>query len=66
MLKRILLSEALGGVVLVLWTFVANGIFGVTGRVEMNRIPNERAVYIVLKEAIVAPGGYMANRICLA
>jgi hypothetical protein len=61
MLKRILLSGILGGVVLLLWTFVLNGIFGFTARVEMERIPNERSVYSVLKDNVKAPGVYLAN-----
>ena len=61
MLKRILLTGALGGVVLVLWAFVANGIFGFTRAIEMNQIPNEHAVYSVLRETITAPGVYVAN-----
>jgi hypothetical protein len=61
MLKRILLSGVLGGVVLLLWTMVTNGLFGFTARLEMKRIPNERAVYAVLKDNIVEPGAYLAN-----
>ena len=61
MLKRIVLSGALGFVVLLLWTLVSNGLFGITARVEMGRISNEREVYEVLKESIVTPGVYMAN-----
>ena len=48
MLKRIVLSGALGSVVLLLWTLVSNGLFGITARVEMGRISNEREVYEVL------------------
>ena len=61
MLKRILAAGALGGVVLMLWAFVANGIFGFTSRMRMGRIPDERAVYLVLKEHIREPGLYIAN-----
>jgi ABC-type Na+ efflux pump permease subunit len=61
MLKRIVGPAALGLLVMFVWTFVVNGIFGFTLRVEMNRIPNEPEVYRVLKENVVAPGAYMAN-----
>lgn len=61
MLKRVLLSGILGALILFAWTFVASAIFGFNARVKMNRIPNERAVYSVLKENIVAPGAYMVN-----
>ena len=61
MLKRILLSGALGFLVLALWTFVTNGFFGFTASLEMNRIANERQVYEVLKANLVAPGVYLVN-----
>jgi hypothetical protein len=61
MLKRILLSGALGFLVLALWTFVSNGFFGFTASLEMNRIANERQVYEVLKENLVAPGGVIST-----
>lgn len=61
MLKRILVSGAIGFLVLALWTFVANAIFGFAVRVEMNQVPNEREVYLVLKEHIVTPGAYHVN-----
>jgi hypothetical protein len=61
MLRRILLSGALGWVAVLLYTFVANVVFGFTNRVAMNRVPNERAVYAVLKENVVAPGAYIVN-----
>ncbi len=61
MLKRILVSGALGFAAMFLWTFVSNAIFGFSNRVEMNRIPNEPEVYRILKENIAAPGAYLAN-----
>ena len=61
MLKRIVWAAALGLIATFVWTFVVNGIFGFTLRVEMKRIPNEPEVYRVLKENVVLPGAYMAN-----
>ena len=61
MLKRTLLSAALGVVVLALWTFVVNSVFGFSNRVLMERIPDERQVYALLEETIVEPGAYLAN-----
>jgi len=58
---RVLLSGLLGAVVLVLWTFVANAVFGFKARVEMRPVPNERAVYAALKDNVVAPGAFMVN-----
>jgi hypothetical protein len=60
-LKRVLLSGILGALILFVWTFVASAIFGFNARVKMNQIPNERAVYSVLKENVVAPGVYLVN-----
>jgi len=61
MLKRTLLSGALGFVVLVIWTFVANGVFGFANRVEMNRVPDEQRVHAMLEETITEPGAYVVN-----
>jgi len=61
MLKRIVLSGVLGCVVLFAWMMVANGVLGLSSRVKMKAARDEKAVYEVLKENIVAPGGYIAN-----
>jgi hypothetical protein len=60
-LKRILVAGAGGALVLILLSFVANGLFGFRSRIELNRIPEESRVYAVLKESIGAPGAYMCN-----
>ncbi|UCG34006.1 MAG: hypothetical protein JSU68_05085, partial [Phycisphaerales bacterium] len=61
MLKRVVLSGVLGAVVLMLCTFVANAVLGLSSRVEMRRIPNEPDVYAALKQNIVEPGAYVCN-----
>jgi hypothetical protein len=61
MLRRVLVSGLLGFVALTLWTFVTNAMLGLAVRVEMERIPEERVVYQVLKERIASPGVYLAN-----
>jgi hypothetical protein len=61
MLKKVIAAGLLGGVVLSAWTFVANAIFFLNLRVNMNTVAEERAVYEVLKRNITAPGGYMCN-----
>jgi len=61
MLNRIVAAGAGGALVLVLWAFVSNGIFGFKSRVDLNRIPDEGRVYEVLKESIVSPGAYILN-----
>jgi hypothetical protein len=61
MKTRVLSAGLLGAVVMFLAAFVVNGIFGFTARLELRPVPNEAAVYALLKEAIVEPGGYVAN-----
>ena len=61
MMKRVIVAGLLGGLVLMLWVFIANGIFGFRSRIDMKAVPNERLVYQVLKESIVEPGGYVSN-----
>jgi hypothetical protein len=61
MIRRILVAGTLAFVVLTLWTFLVNVLFGFTVRVGMNRVADERAVYRVLKENITAPGLYVVN-----
>lgn len=51
----------LGAVVMTVWAFVVNGMFWFTKDIAMKEIPDERAVYEVLKKNIVAPGRYVCN-----
>jgi hypothetical protein len=59
--NRVLSAGLLGAVVMFLAVFVVNGVFGFTARLELRPVPNETAVYALLKETIVEPGGYMVN-----
>ena len=61
MLKKVIVSGLLGGVVLIVWGFVVNGIFGFNSSINMKQVPNERQVYEILKESIVEPGRYICN-----
>jgi hypothetical protein len=61
MIKRVFVAGALGFLVLTMWTFLVNVLFGFTVRVAMNRVADERAVYRVLQENITAPGLYLVN-----
>ena len=61
MIKRVFVAGSLGFVVLTIWTFVVNVLFGFTARMAMGRVADERAVYRVLKENITAPGLYLVN-----
>jgi hypothetical protein len=61
MFKKIIMPGLLGWIVLALWTFIVNGVFGFRSRIDMMRIPDERRVYEVLRESIVKPGRYVCN-----
>jgi hypothetical protein len=61
MLKKVIVSGFLGGVVLVAWTFAANGILGFRSNVDRKPILNERQVYECLKGNILQPGRYICN-----
>lgn len=61
MLKKVVGAGLLGGVVLMVWTFVVNGIFGFQASVDMKPIPAERQVYEALRKHIVSPGRYICN-----
>ena len=57
--KKVIAAGVVGWLVLALWIFVSNGIFGLRAGIDLKRIPDEARVYEVLKESIVEPGGYM-------
>jgi len=61
MLKKIIVAGLLGGLTLICWTFVVNGILRFRVTIDMNRIDNERLVYEVLKHNINEPGRYIFN-----
>jgi hypothetical protein len=61
MSKRILLCGLLGFVTIMAWTFVANGLFRLTSSIRMNQLPDEPAVYQVLKQYVTEPDGYTVN-----
>ncbi|KAA3656169.1 MAG: hypothetical protein DWQ10_15995 [Calditrichaeota bacterium] len=61
MAKKVILAGVLGGIVIILWTFVLNGIFGFRSSIDMKKVPNEAQVYAVLQENIAAPGRYVCN-----
>jgi hypothetical protein len=50
MLRKIIVSGLIGGVTLILWSFLINGIFGFRQRMDMKQVPNESQVYELLKQ----------------
>lgn len=61
MLRRVIVSGLLGGIVLFGWTFVVSGVFGFRNSMDMNQVPAERQVYQILEQSIVEPGRYILN-----
>ena len=61
MLRKVVVAGVLGGLAMIVWAFVMNGIFWFNKSIAMKDIPDERAVYEVLKKNIVAPGRYVCN-----
>jgi hypothetical protein len=61
MIKKVIVAGLLGALVLMMWTFLVNGIFRFKVNMDMKQIPNERQVYEILKENIVEPGRYACN-----
>ncbi len=51
----------LGGVVLIIWTFVINGLFGFQASIDMKQVPAERQIYEVLRQNVIDPGRYVFN-----
>ena len=61
MLKKVIIAGFLGGLTLMIWLFIVNGIFGFRNRLDMKQVPDERQVYEMLKRNIVEPGRYICN-----
>lgn len=61
MLRKIIFAGLTGGITLMVWAFLVNGIFGFRYRMDMKQVPNETQVYQILKQNIVEPGRYLCN-----
>lgn len=61
MRRKIIFAGLLGAVVLIVWTFVINGVLGFQARIDMRPIAAEREVYEALTTHIVEPGRYICN-----
>ena len=60
-MKNVIGAGLMGGVVLILWTLVANGLFGFQSRIDMRQLSAEPQVYETLKEHVRTPGRYTVN-----
>ncbi|HUV36649.1 MAG TPA: hypothetical protein VMX58_06905 [Patescibacteria group bacterium] len=61
MLKKVIVAGLLGGAVLIVWTFLVNGILGFQARIDMKQLPAERHIYETLKDSNLEPGRYTCN-----
>ena len=61
MLKKVIYPGLMGALVLIVWTFLVNGIFGFHSSMHMNKLAAEREVYEVLKAHVREPGRYAVN-----
>lgn len=59
--KKIILSALLGGMTLILWSFIVNGMLGFNSSLMMKKISANQSVYDVLRENIREPGRYVCN-----
>ncbi|MCG6956647.1 MAG: hypothetical protein LJF04_11725 [Gemmatimonadetes bacterium] len=60
-MKRVLLAGLLGGLTMMVWLVVVDGLFGVKRDIEMNELRDERTVYSFLVAHITEPGRYVVN-----
>jgi len=58
---KVISAGLLGGVVLIVWTLVVNGLLGFRVRLDMKQLPAERQVYELLREHVVDAGRYVLN-----
>ena len=61
MLKKVIIAGLLGGLTLIIWAILIDGLFGFRYRIDMKKVPNEPQVYQILKENITEPGRYLCN-----
>jgi hypothetical protein len=60
-MRRVLLGGMLGGLVLLAWYAVADGILGFQRGIEMKELADERVVYEFLGKHVNEPGRYVCN-----
>lgn len=60
-MRRVLVAGLLGGLVMILWMIVADGLLGFKRGIEMKQLPQERTVYAFLVDHVTQPGRYVLN-----
>lgn len=61
MFRQVLSAGVFGGLALLLWTLIVNGLLGFQARIDMRTLPAERQIYETLKENVREPGRYICN-----
>ena len=61
MIKKIFIAGILGGITLMILTFLVNGLMRFNVSINMKQIGEEQQVYEILRETIVEPGRYVCN-----
>ena len=60
-MQRVILAGLLGGLVLMVWFVIVDGILGFKRGMEMNTVADERSVYAFLVDHVPEPGRYVVN-----
>ncbi|MFH1327542.1 MAG: hypothetical protein ABIH76_01620 [Candidatus Bathyarchaeota archaeon] len=60
-MKRTIFAGLIGGVVLIIWLIIVDGILGFKRDIEMKHLSDERLVYNFLNEHVTKPGRYVCN-----
>lgn len=60
-MKKVLVAGLLGGLVMIAWLILADGILGLKRGIDMNQLQQERAAYGFLLEHVTEPGRYILN-----
>lgn len=60
-MRRVLVGGLVGGIALIAWFAVADGILGLKRGIDMNHLADERVVYAFLAEHVTTPGRYVCN-----
>ena len=60
-MRRVLVGGLLGGIVMIAWFVVGDGLLGFKRSIDMNQLPREREIYAFLAEHVTEPGRYVCN-----
>jgi hypothetical protein len=60
-MKKVMLAGLLGGLAMIAWLILVDGILGFKRGIDMNRLQEEREVYGFLLEHVAEPGRYVVN-----